>query len=68
MNNPKLLLADEPTGSLDRAAAENLTDLLMQINRDQGVTVIVATHSERLAQRMSKLWELKDGELLARPT
>lgn len=68
MNNPKLLLADEPTGSLDRAAAENLTDLLMQLNRDQGVTVIVATHSERLAQRMSKRWELKDGELLPRTT
>ena len=68
MNNPKLLLADEPTGSLDRAAAENLTDLLMQLNRDQGVTVIVATHSARLAQRMTGLWELKDGKLLARTT
>lgn len=68
INSPKLLLADEPTGSLDRAAAESLTDLLMELNRDQGITVIVATHSERLAQRMTNLWELKDGRLLARAT
>ena len=66
MNEPKLLLADEPTGSLDRAAADNLSDLLMQLNRDQGVTVIVATHSARLAQRMGSLWELKEGKLLAK--
>lgn len=63
INGPKLLLADEPTGSLDRAAAEELTDLLMQLNRDQDVTVIVATHSARLAQRMAAIWELNDGNL-----
>ena len=68
MNDPKLLLADEPTGSLDRAAAENLTDLLMQLNRDHAVTIIVATHSQDLAQRMTDLYELKDGKLIAGKT
>ena len=45
INQPKLLLADEPTGSLDRASAENLRDLLIEVNRDEGVALIVVTHS-----------------------
>jgi ABC-type lipoprotein export system ATPase subunit len=45
INQPRLLLADEPTGSLDRASAENLRDLLIEVNRDEGVALIVVTHS-----------------------
>jgi len=65
INEPKLLLADEPTGSLDRAAAENLADLLVELNREEGVALIVITHSMSLAERMSRVYELRDGVLAA---
>ncbi len=63
INKPKLLLADEPTGSLDRKAAEKLTQLLIEINREQGVTLIVATHSMKLACQVGPVWQLSDGKL-----
>src|SRR5438445_4985582 len=64
INQPKLLLADEPTGALDRASALNLADLLVQLNREEGVTLIVSTHAMNLAERMGRLVELKDGRLV----
>jgi len=64
INQPRLLLADEPTGALDRAAAEKLFDLLAQLNRQENVTLIVVTHALYLAQRMNHLWELRDGKLV----
>lgn len=64
INNPKLLLADEPTGSLDRIAADNLAQLLIELNRDEGVTLIMVTHSLDLAARMGRLLELRDGVLV----
>jgi len=63
MNSPKLLLADEPTGSLDRATAEDLADLLVELNAQDGVTLILATHSMPLAARMAKVLQLRDGVL-----
>lgn len=63
INQPKLLLADEPTGSLDHASAENLGKLLVELNREEGVAVVVVTHSLELAKRMSRRFELKDGKL-----
>jgi predicted ABC-type transport system involved in lysophospholipase L1 biosynthesis ATPase subunit len=63
INRPKLLLADEPTGSLDRASAESLADLLVQLNREEGVALAVVTHSAALAQRMGRVLELRDGVL-----
>src|SRR5438093_875044 len=65
INQPKLLLADEPTGALDRAAAQNLADLLVQLNREEGVTLIVVTHALDLAKRMASVLELRDGRLAA---
>jgi ABC-type lipoprotein export system ATPase subunit len=64
INEPKLLLADEPTGALDRASAENLTELLLEINHEEGITLLVITHSLPLAQRLSRILELRDGRLL----
>lgn len=64
INHPKLLLADEPTGSLDRAAADNLTRLLIELNREENATLIVVTHSLDLAARMARLLELRDGLLV----
>ncbi|MBI3416533.1 MAG: ABC transporter ATP-binding protein [Verrucomicrobia bacterium] len=63
INNPPLLLADEPTGALDRAAAQSLAQLLIDLNREEGVTLIVVTHALDLAHRMSRVLELHDGKL-----
>jgi len=67
INQPKLLLADEPTGALDRASAQGLGDLLVELNRDEGVTLIVVTHALDLAKRMGRVLELKDGRLSLNP-
>lgn len=64
IHRPALLLADEPTGSLDRATAEALTDLLLEVHREEGVTLVVATHAETVAQRMQRRVALRDGQLV----
>jgi ABC-type lipoprotein export system ATPase subunit len=63
INGPKLVLADEPTGSLDREAAENLARLLVDLNRDEATALIVVTHSLELARLMGKAFVLRDGIL-----
>jgi lipoprotein-releasing system ATP-binding protein len=63
INKPILLLADEPTGSLDRAASDAVGELLVELNREHGVAIITVTHSSHLAQRMSRVLELRDGTL-----
>ena len=64
INQPRLLLADEPTGSLDRASAENLRELLIELNRDEGVALIVVTHSMELARGLDRIYEMRDGSLV----
>ncbi|MHC4230906.1 MAG: ATP-binding cassette domain-containing protein [Planctomycetota bacterium] len=66
INSPKLLLADEPTGSLDKDASENIADLLVELNRSEKVTLIVVTHSLKLAERMGQVMELNNGLLESR--
>lgn len=63
INRPKLLLADEPTGALDRTSAEHLIDLLAGLNRSEKVTLLLVTHAPDLARRMSRLLELRGGRL-----
>ncbi|MFH1613814.1 MAG: ABC transporter ATP-binding protein [Planctomycetota bacterium] len=63
INTPKLLLADEPTGSLDRDTAESIFDLLMGLNQAENVALIVVTHSMSLAKRTGSVLQLKDGLL-----
>ena len=63
MNKPQLVLADEPTGSLDRDAAENIADLLVELNRSEGVALIVVTHSLEIAGRVGHVMELSEGLL-----
>jgi lipoprotein-releasing system ATP-binding protein len=65
INQPHLLLADEPTGALDRASAQILGQLLVDLNQEQGVTLIMATHALDLASRMQRVLELQDGSLQA---
>lgn len=64
INQPQLLLADEPTGSLDQSSARDLGQLLLDLNREEGVTLIVVTHARELAQRMGRVLELKEGRLV----
>jgi lipoprotein-releasing system ATP-binding protein len=63
INRPKLLLADEPTGSLDKDAAENIAELLVELNRSEEVTLITVTHSLKLAELIGNVMELNDGQL-----
>ncbi len=65
INRPKLLLADEPTGALDRTSAEQLAQLLVELNREEKVTLIVVTHALDLAHRMELQFELRDGKLVS---
>lgn len=64
INQPKLLLADEPTGALDRASAEGLARLLVELNKEHGVTLIVVTHALDLAKQMGRVVEIRDGQLV----
>lgn len=65
INQPALLLADEPTGALDRASAGEITRLLTELNIKDGLTLIVVTHSAELAGLMRRAVELRDGQLVA---
>lgn len=61
---PKLLLADEPTGALDPASAAAMADLLVTLNREEGTTLVVATHSAALAARAHARYLISDGKLV----
>ncbi len=64
INEPKVLLADEPTGALDRASATSLGQLLAELNRERAVTLVLVTHAPDLARQMSRHLELRDGALV----
>jgi len=63
INEPRLLLADEPTGALDQAKAENLMELLVRLNREKETTLVVVTHAMSLANQMEEVWAFDDGDL-----
>lgn len=63
INKPRLLLADEPTGSLDHASAVSLAKLLLELNVEEGTALVVVTHSAELAGGMDRRYQLADGEL-----
>ena len=60
---PKLLLADEPTGLLDAANADRITDLLLSVNASENCTLLMVTHAERVAQKAGKIYGLQNGGL-----
>lgn len=65
INQPKLLLADEPTGALDHTSSSNMAKLLTELNREEKTAMIVVTHSLDLARLMNREFELTDGRLKA---
>jgi predicted ABC-type transport system involved in lysophospholipase L1 biosynthesis ATPase subunit len=65
---PKVVLADEPTGNLDTATGEELFKLLMDINQRLGVTFIIVTHNESLSKRCHRTLEMVDGKLTPFPS
>jgi len=65
INTPRLILADEPTGNLDSHAWAEVVALLRRLNREQGVSVVLVTHSEALAQQADRSVRLQDGRLVA---
>lgn len=64
-NDPKLLLADEPTGNLDPETSEIVFEHLIGLVRDSGVGAIIATHNMQIAERMDRILELKNGKILS---
>jgi putative ABC transport system ATP-binding protein len=63
VHGPKLLLADEPTGNLDAATAQEVMPLLLSLTRARGATLVMVTHDELLARRSDRVLELRDGRL-----
>ena len=65
VNNPDIIFADEPTGNLDSATGDRITDLLFKLNREKGVTLIIVTHDEDLAKLCSRIIRISDGQIIA---
>lgn len=65
INKPKILFADEPTGNLDAETSHKVEELIFDLNKEQGTTLVLVTHDPELAQRTQKIVRLKGGEVLA---
>jgi ABC-type lipoprotein export system ATPase subunit len=63
INQPRLILADEPTGALDETSADTLTDLLLKLQKSSGVTLIMVTHHRAQADRMGRVLTIHEGAL-----
>jgi putative ABC transport system ATP-binding protein len=60
-NNPQILMADEPTGNLDSKSASEIIDILYDLNRKKGVTIMIVTHNFQLTTYCNRIWYVKDG-------
>ena len=62
-NHPRLLLADEPTGSVDQKTSDYILDMLREINRESGVTIVIVTHDQLLAKKVNRVVAIRDGKI-----
>jgi len=62
-NDPKVVIADEPTGNLDRKSSQELVELLMQLKREKGLTIVLATHNLEIARKADFVYELAEGQV-----
>lgn len=65
VNDPEIIFADEPTGNLDSATGDKITDLLFELNKKRGVTLIIVTHDEDLAKLCSRIVRISDGKIIS---
>lgn len=63
INDPRIVIADEPSGNLDQSTAESLHNLILELNRNRNQTFVLATHNLELAQRANRIFRLKDGQV-----
>lgn len=61
-NNPKLLLADEPTGSVDRKTGDYILDMFRTLNKEMNLTIVIVTHDESLSRKVQRVVSIKDGK------
>lgn len=61
-NNPKLLLADEPTGAVDRRTADDILDMFRKLNAELGITIVIVTHDKELASKVNRVISIRDGK------
>lgn len=66
INDPEIILCDEPTGNLDEQSGREVMELLVRLNREQGKTVLIVTHDPEIAARCDRTVEIKDGEAVNR--
>ena len=63
VNNPAVILADEPTGNLDSRSSAEIVDIFEQLNRDEGITIVFVTHDRDIAHRTNRILHILDGEI-----
>ncbi len=61
INDPEIILADEPTGNLDSKSGKQIIDLLLKLNREKNITLVIITHEERMTKKMGRTIHIKDG-------
>lgn len=67
VNDPAVIFADEPTGNLDSATGTVVQDILFELNRQRGITLVIVTHDADLAGRCDRRVQLRDGRIVAEP-
>ena len=64
IHEPKLILADEPTGNLDSKTGEEIINLLLRLNKEKGVTLVIVTHEPEIAKKADRIISIRDGKIV----